>query len=102
MGAVCCGTTGVEIDVCAGCKGIWLDKGEFQKILGIMETEANSKTSLELLKTTLREGLEILNGPESVASEWKDFTQACSFLGRRCVIENPTLFSAVAGLQRLI
>jgi Zn-finger nucleic acid-binding protein len=24
---------GVEIDVCPGCKGVWLDRGELEKIL---------------------------------------------------------------------
>lgn len=29
---------GVEVDICPGCKGIWLDRGELEKIL---ELEAN-------------------------------------------------------------
>lgn len=28
---------GVEIDICPDCKGIWLDRGELEKILGMFE-----------------------------------------------------------------
>lgn len=26
---------GVEIDICPGCKGVWLDRGELEKLLAI-------------------------------------------------------------------
>ena len=95
-------TTGVEIETCADCKAIWLDKGEFQKILTALDSEANAKGVLGHLKSTFQEGVEILNGPESLVSEWKDFTKACQFLGRRCVVENPKLFSAISVVQKVI
>ncbi|MEI6503971.1 MAG: zf-TFIIB domain-containing protein [Armatimonadota bacterium] len=28
---------GVEIDVCPGCKGVWLDRGELEKMLQVVE-----------------------------------------------------------------
>jgi Zn-finger nucleic acid-binding protein len=95
-------TTGVEIEACARCKAIWLDKGEFQKILAALESEANAKDTLGHLKSTFQEGMELLNGPESLVSEWKDFTKACQFLGRRCVVENPNLSSAISALQKFV
>jgi Zn-finger nucleic acid-binding protein len=27
--------SGIEIDICPGCKGIWLDRGELEKILAM-------------------------------------------------------------------
>jgi Zn-finger nucleic acid-binding protein len=32
---------GVEIDYCPHCKGVWLDKGELDKILDAQELEMN-------------------------------------------------------------
>ncbi|HEY3415754.1 MAG TPA: zf-TFIIB domain-containing protein [Armatimonadota bacterium] len=29
---------GVEIDICPGCKGVWLDRGELEKILAMEST----------------------------------------------------------------
>jgi Zn-finger nucleic acid-binding protein len=26
--------SGVEIDICPGCRGVWLDRGELEKLLG--------------------------------------------------------------------
>ena len=100
MATVCYATTGVEVEVCADCKSIWLDKGEFQKILSALDAEATAKNTMEHLKNTLQEGLEVLNGPESLASEWKDFTKACLFLGRRLMVEAPTVFKAISAVQR--
>lgn len=42
MNCPACGTSmkvyekhGVEIDVCPGCRGVWLDRGELEKILEV-------------------------------------------------------------------
>lgn len=35
---------GVEIDICPGCKGVWLDRGELEKII---EQEATGGVSQE-------------------------------------------------------
>lgn len=29
---------GVEVDICPACKGVWLDRGELEKILEIADT----------------------------------------------------------------
>lgn len=29
---------GVEVDICPGCKGVWLDKGELDKILEMQDS----------------------------------------------------------------
>lgn len=36
--------SGVKIDICPGCKGIWLDRGELEKII---ETEARSNRTYD-------------------------------------------------------
>lgn len=32
--------SGVELDMCPSCRGIWLDRGELEKILGEVKQEA--------------------------------------------------------------
>lgn len=34
---------GVNIDVCPGCKGVWLDRGELEKILDLAATDGPSR-----------------------------------------------------------
>ena len=28
---------GVEVDICPGCKGVWLDRGELEKVIDLAE-----------------------------------------------------------------
>ena len=39
---------GVEIDICPGCKGVWLDRGELEKVI---ELEAASGPTAEYAST---------------------------------------------------
>lgn len=34
---------GVEVDICPGCKGVWLDRGELEKILALAAEEGPSQ-----------------------------------------------------------
>ncbi|HEX2949170.1 MAG TPA: zf-TFIIB domain-containing protein [Armatimonadota bacterium] len=34
---------GVEIDICPGCKGVWLDRGELEKIIAMAAGEGPSQ-----------------------------------------------------------
>lgn len=36
--------SGVEIDICPGCKGIWLDRGELDKLIALEATDAPHAT----------------------------------------------------------
>jgi Zn-finger nucleic acid-binding protein len=36
--------SGIEIDICPGCKGIWLDRGELEKLLTV-ESGLNSQST---------------------------------------------------------
>ena len=50
---------GVEIDYCPECRGIWLDRGELEKIIGQEEVKsqlnANSEGSIEKVKSQDKE-----------------------------------------------
>jgi len=94
--------TGILIDSCQKCEGIWLDGGEFEKIVGQLKTLAATQDVPELMKASLQEAREIFTGPESKISEWKDFTIVISLLGRRIFVENPTLCHAILNLQRTL
>lgn len=54
------GTSGVIVDVCLDCYGVWLDKGELDKILNKLEEKVNSETLPEYLKDLGEEIKELL------------------------------------------
>lgn len=81
------GDTDVEIDVCPKCRGTWLDGLELQRIVSALQAELASTSSLELLRRTLEEALELVRRKESLASEWKDLTQLLRLVRQRRWIE---------------
>ena len=46
---------GVEIDYCPECRGIWLDRGDLEKIIEKEDNYISSKTKEEAVKETKEE-----------------------------------------------
>ena len=84
--------TDVEIDVCPTCRGVWLDDAELRHIVEALEKEINSKTFAEYIPAAIQEAIELLNGPESLVSEWRDFKQVVRLMNLRLFVEEPQLF----------
>ena len=85
------GDTKVVVDYCLKCKGVWLDKGEFQKIIEELNSDINNKSFSEYIKKTVQEGKEIVTGHEGFLSEWRDFKKVLYLMQQRLFVENPRL-----------
>ena len=95
------GKTNVQIDYCPTCKGTWLDKGEFEKIIESLTNELLTKPFSDYIKESLVEAKEIITGPEPFLSEWKDFTTVLHMMELRLFVENPRLLEKVDLIQRI-
>lgn len=93
------GDTDVEIDYCTGCRGVWLDADEFGKIIAHLSEDLLTTESSEYLRASLEEARELVTGPESFLSEWKDFVTVLRMLQYRLLGENPRLGRALAEFQ---
>ncbi len=93
------GQTGVEVDCCPTCKGLWLERGRFEAIIEALTKELLNKPIDEYVKASLQEAKEIIVGPEPLNSEWKDFKTALRFMIYRLLSENPRLSRALADIQ---
>ena len=93
--------TGVEIDYCPKCKGTWLDKSEFKKVIEALTDELLTKSFSEYIKASLEEAKEIITGSESFVSEWKDFTTVFRMMQYRLFVENPKLLDTTINIQRI-
>ena len=91
--------TGVEVNFCAQCRGVWLDAGELEKIIGNLSDELLSKDVSAYMRASLEEARELITGPESFLSEWKDFATVLRMLQYRLLGDNPTLGRALAEFQ---
>jgi Zn-finger nucleic acid-binding protein len=92
--------TDVEIDYCPACKGTWLDKGEFKKIIDALTNELHTKSFSEYITSSIEEAKEIITGPESFLSEWKDFSVVLTMLQIRLFVEKPKLVETINSIQR--
>jgi len=100
MNAITYGDTEVEVDYCVSCNGVWLDGGEFEKIIEALTEEVLSKSSGDYVKASLTEAKEIITGPEGLLSEWSDFLTVLKFLETRFFVENPKLLDILQDIQR--
>lgn len=92
------GQSNILIDVCQKCHGVWLDKGEFDKI----EDWLKGKSSYALLNnyfgTLVHEGKEIFTGPEDLKSELHKFMIVVRYLQFRLVAGSPGLTNLLINL----
>jgi hypothetical protein len=93
--------TGVIVDHCVKCGGVWLDAGEFEKIIATLKDEAAAMPASAYVKTALHEAAELVSGDKSFASEWKDFSTVLRLMEYRLLVENPRLNKLLVEFARL-
>ncbi len=93
--------TEIEVDFCTQCRGVWLDRWEFEKIIAALTEELLTKTQSAYVQATIEEAKEILSGPESFLSEWRDFFTVLRMLTCRIGIDHPDLARAITDAQRI-
>ena len=101
MAAVDYDNTGVEIDVCRVCKGVWLDAGEFEKIIEKLIEEAAAKGMGDYFKNTLKEAKDLVTGPETFVSEWRDLMSVIRLFKYRIITDNPRFHTALQNLPKV-
>src|ERR1043166_3013636 len=89
------GSTKVTIDFCKNCRGIWLDSGEFKRIIEALENELASKTVPDYIRASIQEAKELVTGPESFLSEWRDLKTVLWLMELRFFFEHPRLLETV-------
>ena len=94
------GKTQVNVDYCRRCHGTWLEKGEFKKMMDRLEDQALNMSLSDYLRESVHEAREIVTGPESRVSEWKDFGNLLRMMQYRLFVEKPGLLNAILNLQK--
>lgn len=100
MVAIAYDDSGVVIDHCLKCKGVWLDGGKFAELIAALENELLSKPGDEYFKESLEEAGELVTGDKGFASEWRDFLTVVRLMQYRVLSENPKLAEALAAYAR--
>lgn len=88
--------TGVVVEYCISCQGLWLDKGEFDKIIQALHHRSLEQTIGEYLRAALEETKEVLTGPEPLAEELRDARMVVRLLQCRICSYQPKLAHTAA------
>lgn len=94
------GDSGVVIDVCNLCHGIWLDRSEFKKIIEWLEKEKDYQVLNNYTSNLLKELGEIFSGPEPLREEVNDFLMVLKMLRYKFLAQHPVISELILDLPR--
>ena len=90
----------VIVDVCNLCHGIWLDRGEFKKIIEYLKEKAIWLALQNYAKALFEEFQEIFTGPETLREEVLDFLIILKILNYKFAIQHPKITKIISNLPR--
>ncbi len=94
------GKSDIKVDFCGECEGVWLDKGEFEKIVEYLKKEAGDKIMNHYLKTLVEETGEIFVGPEPLDEELRDLLTVLGMFKYRFAGKHPFLARAISNIPK--
>ena len=94
------GKSGVIVDVCNLCRGIWLDRAEFKKIIDWLKKEADYKVLNKHTSSLFEEFAEIFIGPETLREEILDFIAILKLLKYKFLSKHPVLSKIILQLPK--
>ena len=90
----------IEVDFCSLCEGIFLDRGEFKKIIDYLKEKGEKEVLNNYFKNLIKERVEIYTGPEIFRSEVKDFLTLLKLLNYKFAAQFPKITSIISGLPK--
>lgn len=90
----------IIVDVCNLCQGIWLDQGEFKKIIEYLKKRANWEVLNNYSQRLFEEFWEIFIGPETFREEVLDFLIILKVLNYKFAIQYPKITKTISQLPK--
>jgi Zn-finger nucleic acid-binding protein len=94
------GESEVKVDVCSICEGVWLDKGEFLKIVNYLKSKAGDEIVNNYGNLLIEETREVFVGPEPLKEELKDLFVLLSLFKYRFAGKHPFLAELISKLPK--
>jgi len=88
------------VDYCNLCQGVWLDQGEFNKIIHYLKEKLSHEVLEHYSKNLAEEFKEIFSGPESLKEEALDFFMVFGLLKYKFAVQHPILTQIISGLPK--
>lgn len=94
------GTSGIRVDICNVCQGVWLDRGEFRKIIDYLKNRADFEILNKYAKNILQEAWEVFTGPETLREEIEDFLTVLKLLKYKFTSQHPEISKIISELPK--
>jgi Zn-finger nucleic acid-binding protein len=90
----------IKIDICNVCMGVWLDRGEFKKIMEYLRSKVSEEIMENYTKRLLEETAEVFTGPESLEEEVSDVLTVIGLFKYKFSAKHPVIADIVSNLPR--
>ncbi len=94
------GDSNIKVDFCGECEGVWLDKGEFDKIIEYLKEEAGDRIMHHYFQTLAEETGELFTGPEPLDEEVRDLLTVLRLFKYRFAGKHPFLAKVISKLPK--
>jgi len=94
------GDTSIAVDICSECRGIWLDKGEYEEIVRYLEKVVDTSSVGDYVNDMREEFVRLLEAREAPWSVLKDLSKILYLLELRFVVNHPGLAGAASSLPK--
>jgi len=94
------GDSGIIVDVCNLCQGIWLDRAEFLKITQWLKEKSDYEVLHNYSENLIKEFGEIFSGPEPLKEEIADFLTILKIFNYKFLTRFPTISRIILDLPK--
>ena len=94
------GDSEIKVDICNLCSGVWLDRGEFLKIIDYLEKRKDYELLHNYVKTLRQEFQEIFTGPKAFQEEVSDFLAVLKILNYKFIVNHPLITKIILRLPK--
>jgi len=90
----------IKVDLCNVCSGVWLDRGEFKKIIDYLKAKKADELLRHYLSNLVQEGKEVFVGPETFKEEVDDFLMLVKLFSDKFVVQHPNISKIILNLPK--
>jgi uncharacterized protein len=94
------GDSGIIVDVCNLCEGVWLDRKEFLKITSWLKDKADYEILHNYSANLVKEFGEVFLGPESLKEEASDLLTVLKMLNYKLMVQRPLISKIILNFPK--
>ncbi|MBI4137992.1 MAG: zf-TFIIB domain-containing protein [Candidatus Wildermuthbacteria bacterium] len=94
------GDSGINVDLCSLCHGVWLDRGEFKNIVVYLRERAEHRVLYHYARDLFEEAWEVFSGPEMLREEILDFVAVLKLFAYKFAAQYAKLSQIMVSLPR--